>query len=58
LGAGDAFVSSPGEVHDPSGPAEAEGWTVSFLAEVLAPSNSNIFLSWRAHPLLFPFAGG
>jgi AraC family transcriptional regulator, transcriptional activator of pobA len=58
LKAGDAFVSSPGEVHDPSGLAEAEGWAVFFPAEVLAPSDSNVFLSWRAHPLLFPFVGG
>ena len=55
---GDAFVSSPGEVHDPRGLAEAEGWAVFFPAEVLAPSNSGVFLSWRAHPLLFPFAAG
>jgi AraC family transcriptional regulator, transcriptional activator of pobA len=55
LRAGDAFVSPPGEVHDPSGLAEAEGWAVLFPAEVLAPSSSDVFLSWRAHPLLFPF---
>ena len=58
LKAGDAFVSSPGEVHDPRGLAEAEGWAVFFPAEVLAPSGSGALLSWRAHPLLFPFAAG
>jgi hypothetical protein len=58
LRAGDAFVSSPGEVHDPRGLAEAEGWAVVFPAEVLAPSGSGVFLSWRSHPLLFPFVAG
>jgi hypothetical protein len=37
LRAGDAFVSSPGAVHDPSGLAQAEGWAVFFPVEVLAP---------------------
>ena len=55
---GDAFVIPPGEVHDPRGLAEAEGWAVFFPAEVLTPSGSHVFLSWRAHPLLFPFAAG
>ena len=55
---GDAFVIPPGEVHDARGLAEAEGWAVFFPAEVLAPSGSHVFLSWRAHPLLFPFAAG
>jgi AraC-like DNA-binding protein len=58
LRAGDAFVIPPGEVHDPSGLARAEGWAVFFPAEVLAPSGSDAFLSWRAHPLLFPFVAG
>jgi AraC-like DNA-binding protein len=55
LKAGDVFVSSPGEVHDPSGLAKARGWAVFFPAEVLAPSQSGAFFSWRSHPLLFPF---
>jgi len=58
LRAGDAFVSSPGEMHDPSGLADARGWAVFFPAEVLAPSGSGVFLSWRSHPLLFPFVAG
>jgi len=58
LSAGDAFVIPPGEVHDPRGLAEAFGWAVFLPAEVLAPSGSGVFLSWRAHPLLFPFAVG
>ena len=56
--AGDAFVIPPGEVHDPSGLAKAEGWAVFFPVEVLAPPGSGAFLSWRAHPLLFPFVAG
>jgi AraC family transcriptional activator of pobA len=58
LRAGEAFVIPPGEVHDPRGLAEAEGWAVFFPAEVLAPSGSMAFLSWRSHPLLFPFVAG
>jgi AraC-like DNA-binding protein len=54
--AGDVFVSSPGEVHDPSGLAEAYGWAVFFPAEVLAAPGS--YFSWRTHPLLFPFMAG
>ncbi len=56
--AGDAFVIPPGEVHDPTGLAEAQGWAVFFPAEVLAPSASGVFFSWRSHPLLFPFVAG
>ena len=58
LRAGDALVIPPGEVHDARGLAEAEGWAVFFPAEVLAPSSSGAFLSWHAHPLLFPFVAG
>ena len=58
LRAGDAFVIPAGVVHDPRGLAESEGWAVFFPAEVLAPSGSGVLLSWRAHPLLFPFAAG
>ena len=59
---GDAYVISPGEVVsvgvDASGLAEAEGWGVSFPPEVLGSQAPGVFLSWRAHPLLFPFVGG
>src|SRR5919199_2798822 len=58
LRAGDALVIPSGEIHDARGLTEAEGWAVFFPAEVLAPSGSGVFLSWRAHPLLFPFAVG
>ena len=60
--AGDAYVIAPGEVvggsDGASGFHEAEGWTVSFPPEVLGPQAPGSFLSWRAHPLLFPFVRG
>jgi AraC family transcriptional regulator, transcriptional activator of pobA len=55
---GDAYVIAPGEVADPSGLEEAEGWGVFFPPEVLGPEAPGAFLSWRAHPLLFPFVRG
>ena len=60
--AGDAYVIAPGEVvgggESTSGFWEAEGWNVSFPPEVLGDRAPGAFLSWRAHPLLFPFVGG
>lgn len=60
--AGDAYVIAPGEVigggEGASGFREAEGWNVSFPPEVLGDRAPGAFLSWRAHPLLFPFVGG
>jgi AraC family transcriptional regulator, transcriptional activator of pobA len=60
--AGDAYVIAPGEVigggDEASGLREAEGWTVSFPPEILGDRAPGAFLSWRAHPLLFPFVGG
>lgn len=59
---GDAFVIAPGEVigggEGASGFREAEGWGVSFPPEALGSQAPGVFLSWRAHPLLFPFVGG
>ncbi len=59
---GDAFVISPGEVvgggEGVSGFRESEGWSVSFPPEALGSQAPGVFLSWRAHPLLFPFVGG
>jgi AraC-like DNA-binding protein len=59
--AGDAYVIAPGEVvgvgDNASGLEEIEGWTVSFPPEVLGSRAPGAFLSWRAHPLLFPFVG-
>lgn len=64
--AGDAYVVAPGEVvgvgADARGLRGAQGWAVFFPPEVLGPRTPGAFLSWRAHPLLFPFvrdaAGG
>jgi AraC-like DNA-binding protein len=59
--AGDVYVIAPGEVvraGDVSGLEEAEGWGVFFPPEVLGPQAPGAFLSWRAHPLLFPFVRG
>ena len=56
LNSGDAFVIAPGEVvrlagHDPGRPAR--GWCVFFPPELIADGS----LGWRAHPLLYRFAG-
>jgi AraC family transcriptional activator of pobA len=60
--AGDVYLIAPGEVvgvgDDASSLHEAEGWGVFFLPEVLGPQAPSAFLSWRAHPLLFPFVRG
>lgn len=58
---GDAFVIAPGEVvgaGDATGLGEAKGWGISFPPEVLGLHTPGAFLSWRTHPLLFPFARG
>jgi AraC family transcriptional activator of pobA len=53
---GDAFVLAPGDVVGVGDPlAHAEGWAVSFPPDGLGP---DALLSWRAHPLLLPFARG
>jgi AraC-like DNA-binding protein len=57
---GDVFVIAPGEV---VGAGRAEGlerstaWAVFFSVEILRPHEPSAFLSWRTHPLLFPFVG-
>ena len=60
--AGDAYVIAPGEVvgigENVGGLVRVEGWTVSFPPEALGLEAPGVFLSWRAHPLLFPFVGG
>jgi len=61
VAADDAYVIAPGEVvgvGSAGGLEEAEGWGVFFPPEVLGPQASGAFLSWRAHPLLFPFVRG
>jgi AraC family transcriptional regulator, transcriptional activator of pobA len=58
---GDAYIVAPGEVigggEGASGFREAEGWIVTFPPEALGLQVPGGFLSWRAHPLLFPFVG-
>jgi AraC family transcriptional regulator, transcriptional activator of pobA len=59
--AGDAYVISPGEVvgvGDAGGFERVEGWAAFFPPEVLGLQAPSAFLSWRAHPLLFPFVRG
>jgi AraC family transcriptional activator of pobA len=56
--AGDVYLIAPGEIVDPSALEEAEGWAVFFPPEVLGSAAPGAFLSWRAHPLLFPFVRG
>ncbi len=56
--AGDVYLIAPGEIADPSGLEAAEGWGVFFPPEVLGSQAPGAFLSWRAHPLLFPFVRG
>jgi AraC family transcriptional activator of pobA len=59
--AGDAFVIAPGEVVGsgrPEGLGTADAWGVFFTPDVLAADEPGSLLSWRSHPLLFPFVGG
>jgi AraC family transcriptional regulator, transcriptional activator of pobA len=59
--AGDVYVIAPGEVvgtGDAKGLKEAAGWGISFPPEVFGHQAPGAFLSWRAHPLLFPFVRG
>jgi AraC-like DNA-binding protein len=58
---GDLFVIAPGQVVSFTVPAHAfleDAWTVYFPADVIRPGAAGAYSSWRAHPLLFPFAGG
>ncbi|WP_407653705.1 AraC family transcriptional regulator [Actinoplanes oblitus] len=55
---GDLFVIAPGQVLSfpaPAGEIVKEGWAIFFPADVVRAEASS---SWRAHPLLFPFARG
>jgi AraC family transcriptional regulator, transcriptional activator of pobA len=59
--AGDAFLIAPGDLvstGDAGGLATAEGWCVFFPPDALAPPAPDGLLSWRTHPLLFPFTAG
>lgn len=59
---GDVYLVAPGEViglgDDPTGLERVEGWGVFFPPEGLGPEAPDALLSWRAHPLLFPFVRG
>ena len=58
---GHVFVIAPGRVvavTDPHRQVVAEAWAVAFPADVVRPGTSGAYSSWRAHPLLFPFAHG
>jgi AraC-like DNA-binding protein len=59
---GDLYVIAPGEIvavgAQAGALAQAEGWAVSFPPAGLGPDAPDALLSWRAHPLLFPFARG
>ncbi len=60
--AGDVYVIAPGEVvgmgDEARGLAAVAGWAVFFPPAVLGSQAPGAFLSWRAHPLLFPFVRG
>ena len=62
INSGDVFVVAPGEVVGVDRPAsrrvQAAGWAVSFPPDGLRPHAPDALLSWRAHPLLLPFARG
>jgi AraC family transcriptional activator of pobA len=58
--AGDVLLVAPGEVVTfvEQGLHAAHGWGVYFPPDVVQPGDPGAFLSWRAHPLLFPFVRG
>lgn len=60
--AGDLFVIPPGQVVASDPPASATsgpiGWGVFFHPEAFGSDLSGTRLTWRAHPMLFPFVGG
>lgn len=62
VAAGEVYLVAPGDVvgigADGSGFRAAHGRAVHFSPEVLGAAASGSLLSWRAHPLLFPFADG
>lgn len=56
---GDVFVIAPGQVVSFPVPHDLvvdDGWVAWFPADVIRPADA--YPSWRAHPLLFPFARG
>lgn len=59
--AGEVVLVAPGEVvtYEPADtpPSDVRGWGVFFQPHALGSADSGVRLSWRAHPLLFPFTG-
>ena len=58
---GHVFVIAPGQVvsvTDQHRQVVTDAWAVAFPADVIRPGTSGAYSSWRAHPLLFPFARG
>ncbi len=58
---GDLFVITIGQVVSFVGEPEQivdDGWAVWFPTDVIRPGTPGAYASWRAHPLLFPFAIG
>ena len=57
---GDVLLVAPGEVvtFDEPDLHHADGWSVYFPPDVIETGDLDAFLSWRAHPLLFPFVRG
>jgi AraC-like DNA-binding protein len=56
---GDVFVIAPGQMVSFLSPHDRiveDGWVAYFPADVIRPADA--YPSWRAHPLLFPFARG
>jgi AraC family transcriptional activator of pobA len=61
LRGGDAFVIAPGAVvvpGDAAGAGAARIWVVFFPSDAVDPGGPGPLVSWRTHPLLFPFAHG
>jgi AraC family transcriptional regulator, transcriptional activator of pobA len=58
--AGDVLLVAPGEVVTFVDPDlhHADAWSLYFPPDVIEPGDLGAFLSWRAHPLLFPFVRG
>lgn len=56
---GDLFVVAPGDVVGVgAGLGNSSGSAVFFTPDALGPDRPGALLSWRAHPLLFPFVRG
>lgn len=59
--AGDLYIVAPGELvgtNTASSLRDIEGWSVFFAPEILGLEAPGAFLTWRSHPLLYPFVQG